>query len=57
MVQFGEFLKGEACGQTVLPDRSISIRQKLVESAKIENFKRFARKYFDVANCFGITKK
>ena len=23
MVNFGEFLKSEACGQTVLPDRSI----------------------------------
>ena len=36
MVQFGEFLKKrEACGQTVLPDRSILIGQKLVENAKI----------------------
>ena len=39
MVRFGEFLKPEACGQTVLPDRSISIGQKLVENAKIEKFK------------------
>ena len=29
------FLKPKACGQTVLPDRSISIGQKLVETAKI----------------------
>ena len=28
-----------ACGQTVLPDRSILIRQKLKENAKIERFK------------------
>ena len=30
------FLNIEACGQTVLPDRSIFIEQKLVENAKIE---------------------
>ena len=29
------FKKPEACGQTVLPDRSILIGQKLVENAKI----------------------
>ena len=28
--------KSEACGQTVLPDRSILLGQKLVENAKIE---------------------
>ena len=39
MVHFGEFWKPEACGQTVLPDRSILIGQKLVENAKIENLK------------------
>ena len=33
------FLKPEACGQTVLPDRSILIGQKLAENAKIKNFK------------------
>ena len=33
------FLKPEACGQTVLPDRSILIGQKLAENAKIQNFK------------------
>ena len=40
MVHFGEFLKKtEACGQTVLPDRSILIGQKLMENAKIQKFK------------------
>ena len=40
MVQFGEFLKKrEACGQTVLPDRSILIGKKMVENAKIKKFK------------------
>ena len=29
------FSKPEACGQTVLPDRSILIEQKMVENAKI----------------------
>ena len=33
MVHFG------ACGQTVLPDRSVLIGQKLVENAKIQEFK------------------
>ena len=36
MVNFGEFLKPEACGQTVSPDRSVLIGQKLVENAKIQ---------------------
>ena len=36
MVHFGEFLKTEACGQTVLPDRPVLIGQKLIESAKIQ---------------------
>ena len=31
------FFKPEACGQIVLPDRSILIGQKLVKNAKIEN--------------------
>ena len=39
MIQFGEFLKPEACGQTVLPDRSGLIGQKLVENAKIQKSK------------------
>ena len=30
------FRKLEACGQTVLADRSLSIGQKLVENAKIQ---------------------
>ena len=33
------FRKSEACGQTVLPDRSVLIGQKLVENAKIQKFK------------------
>ena len=33
------FSKPEACGQTVLPDKSLSIEQKLVENAKIQKFK------------------
>ena len=33
------FWKSEACGQTVLPDRSILSGQKLVENAKIQNLK------------------
>ena len=33
------FWKPEACGQTVLPDRLILLRQKLMESAKIEKLK------------------
>ena len=39
MLDFDEFLKPEACGQTVLPDRSILIGQKLMENAKIQKFK------------------
>ena len=30
------FWKPEACGQTVLPDRSLLKEQKLVENAKIQ---------------------
>ena len=33
------FGKSEACGQTVLPDRSVLIGQKLVENAIILKFK------------------
>ena len=37
MVQFWRvFWKPEACGQTVLPDRSVLIGQKLAENAKIQ---------------------
>ena len=39
MLNLASFWKPEACGQTVLPDRSILIGQKLVENAKIEKFK------------------
>ena len=38
MVYFGEFLKIKASGQTVLPDRSVLIGQKLLENAKIHKF-------------------
>ena len=37
--KYNGFWKREACGQTVLPDRSVLIDQKLVESVKIEKFK------------------
>ena len=37
--QFGEFWKTETCCQTVLPDRSVQIGQKLVEKVKIETLK------------------
>ena len=33
------FWKSEAFGQTVLPDKSVLIGQKLVENAKIHKFK------------------
>ena len=33
------FLKAEACSQTLVPDRSLLIGQKLMEVAKIEKFK------------------
>ena len=36
---WASFWKPEACGQTVLPDRSILIGQKLVENAKIKKIK------------------
>ena len=34
MFNFGEFVELEACGQTVLPDQSLLIEQKLVGNAK-----------------------
>ena len=46
MVHFGEFWKPEACGQTVLPDRSVLIGQKLVKKAKKQKFK------FDILSNF-----
>ena len=39
MVHFASFWKGHTCGQTVLPDRSIQIGQKLVENGRIEKLK------------------
>ena len=39
MANLARFLKPRACGQTVLPDRSISFGLNLVENAKIENLK------------------
>ena len=36
MVNLASFWKTEACGQTVLPDKSVLIGQKLVENAKIK---------------------
>ena len=36
LVNFGSVWKPEACGQTVLPDRSLLMRQKLMENAKIQ---------------------
>ena len=41
IVNFGEFWKSEACGQTVVPDRLILIRQKVLEIAKIEKYDIF----------------
>ena len=39
IVDLPSFWKPEACGKTVLPDRSVLIGQKLVENAKIKTFK------------------
>ena len=44
--------KIEACGQTVLPDRSILIRQKLVKNAKIQKLKCDILGDFQIL-CFG----
>ena len=33
------FWKIKVCGQTVLPDRSMSIGQKMVENVKVKKFK------------------
>ena len=54
MLNVASFWKPEACGQTVLPDRSVLIRQKFVENAKIKKFK------FDILRnswCLKITEK
>ena len=37
-VHFASFSKTEDCGQTVLPDMSILIGQKLMKNAKIKKF-------------------
>ena len=39
MLNLAIFWKREACGQTVLPDRSVLIGQKSMENAKIKKFK------------------
>ena len=39
MTNLATFRKTEVCGKTVLPDKSISIGQKLVENAKTEKSK------------------
>ena len=39
MANFANFQKTVACGQTVLPERSILIRQNFIEKAKIKKFK------------------
>ena len=39
IVNLASFWKTEARGQTVLPDRSILIEQKLLKIAKIEKYK------------------
>ena len=39
MVNLASFWKTETCGQTVLPERSVLIGQKLVETAKIKIIK------------------
>ena len=46
------FRNPEACGQTVLPDRSVLIGQKLVENAKNEKFKCDILSNFQTM-CFG----
>jgi len=39
MVNLASFWKPEVCGQTVLPDITVLIGQKLEDNAKIQNFK------------------
>ena len=39
MVNLASFWKTEAYGQTVLPEKSVLVGQKLVENAKIQKFK------------------
>ena len=39
MANLASFWKTVACGQIVLPDRSILMEQQLVENVRIEKFK------------------
>ena len=51
-----KFLKIEVCGQTVLPDRSLKIGQKLVEMSKIQmrHFRWFSNNVHRVKHCYQI---
>ena len=51
------FWKPEACGQTVLPDRSVLIGQKLVENAKMQKFKCDILSNFQTMNSVGKLSK
>ena len=55
MVHLGGFEKPKACGQIVLPDRSLLIGQKLVENVKIEKFKSDIMSNFQTL-CFLVGK-
>ena len=48
------FWKPEACGQTVLPDRSILIGQKLIENAKKKKKKSNATFWVIFQKCAGF---
>ena len=63
------FWEPKACDQTVLPDRSVLIGQKLAENAKIQSFKfdtlsnfqtmwireyLFQESYLSTLPCFGL---
>ena len=50
------FWKTEACCQTVLPDRSVLIAQKLVENAKIQKSKCDILSNFQTMCCCSVTK-
>ena len=50
MVNLASFWKTEAYGQTVLPDKSVLVGQKLVENAKVPKFK------CDIVNTFHKAK-
>ena len=51
------FWKPEACGQTVLPDRSVLIGQKLVENVKIQKFQCDILSNFQTMWHRGTTRK